>query len=235
MLRGINREIIFHEEEDYQRFLAVLKQCKEIGGFELFGWCLMDNHVHLLIRAGNEPLSTVMKRIGCRYVFWFNRKNDRVGHLFQDRYRSEAVETEAYFLTALRYIMQNPIKAGLETQMGRYRYSSYGAYCGKPDALTDTAFAGEFFESSAALRAFLEARENADVMDLPSKGMSATDKDVSDWLARLSGCHDAKAFHSLDKAAQRHCVQQLHQRGATIRQIAAATALPKSNIARMAK
>ena len=92
MLRGINRESIFQEPEDCDRFLQVLRQCKAICGLELFAWCLMDNHVHLLMRAGEEPLALVMKRIGCRYVYWYNKKYDRIGHLFQDRFRLRAAD-----------------------------------------------------------------------------------------------------------------------------------------------
>ena len=68
MLRGINQQDIFKDEEDYLRFLSVVKECKEVCGFELYAYCLMTNHVHLLIKVGKEPLELIFKRIGCRYV-----------------------------------------------------------------------------------------------------------------------------------------------------------------------
>ena len=114
MLRGINQQDIFEDEDDYLRFLAIIRECKDISKFELYAYCLMTNHVHLLLKTGEEPLELIFKRIGSRYVYWYNLKYQRIGHLFQDRYKSEAVEDDAYFLTVLRYIMQNPMKAGME-------------------------------------------------------------------------------------------------------------------------
>ena len=128
MLRGINQQIIFEDEEDFQMFLSTLKECKRISGFDLYAYCLMTNHVHLLLKVGKEPLAMIFRRLGSRYVYWYNRKYQRTGHLFQDRYRSEPIENEAYFLTALRYIIQNPMKAGMEESPGTYPWSSYSDY-----------------------------------------------------------------------------------------------------------
>ena len=109
MLRGINQQRIFEDEEDNQRFLQILRECKEIGGFMLLAYCLMGNHVHLLIKEGTESLEQIFKRIGGRFVYWYNVKYQRVGHLFQDRFKSEPVDTDAYLLTVIRYIHQNPV------------------------------------------------------------------------------------------------------------------------------
>jgi REP element-mobilizing transposase RayT len=79
---------------------------------QICAYCLMKNHVHLLIRIGQEDLQHFMRKVGAKYVYWYNWKYDRVGGLFQDRYKSEPVEDDGYFLTVLRYIHQNPVKAG---------------------------------------------------------------------------------------------------------------------------
>ena len=101
IMRGINRQIIFEDSEDYIQFLESLTRQKETSGIEIYAYCLMSNHVHLLIKEGNEDLGTVFKRIGSSYVYWYNWKYNRRGHLFQDRYRSEAVEDDGYFLTVI--------------------------------------------------------------------------------------------------------------------------------------
>ena len=235
MLRGINRADLFQESEDCERFLAILRQCKTICGFELFAWCLMGNHVHLLIRPGREPLQLVVKRIGCRYVYWFNRKYERVGHLFQDRYRSEAVETDAYFLTVLRYILQNPIKAGLEQHMGEYPYSSFKAYAGNPDGLTDTGFALGYIEDRNRLVEFLKAVNREKALDIEPPKSRVSDAEVFSRVNEFVGEAGKASFAELEKPLQRACVQQMIQHGASIRQVAAATGLPKSNIARMSR
>lgn len=102
MLRGINQQQIFHDDEDNKKFIKVLADCKAVSEFEIFAYCLMRNHVHILIKEGKEPLDLIFKRIGGRYVYWYNTKYNRVGHLFQDRYKSEPVETDEYFLMVLR-------------------------------------------------------------------------------------------------------------------------------------
>ena len=97
MLRGINRQKIFLDAEDNLHFLEILRKCSVISGFQLFAYCLMGNHVHLLIKIGTENLGLVMKRIGIRYSGWYNQKYNRIGHLFQDRYKSEPVQDEKFF------------------------------------------------------------------------------------------------------------------------------------------
>lgn len=98
MLRGINRQIIFLDDEDYEKYLQCFEECKSTSGYNLCAYCLMGNHIHLLLKEEKEPLELTFKRLGARYVFWYNWKYKRSGHLFQDRYKSEAVEDDAYFL-----------------------------------------------------------------------------------------------------------------------------------------
>ncbi len=113
LLRGINRQDIFYDEEDYCRFLEIVKRVETSGSVAVYGYCLMGNHVHLLLQEKEEELSVIMKRIGTSYAWWYNTKYDRVGHVFQNRFQSEVVETEAYLLEVLRYIHNNPVKAKL--------------------------------------------------------------------------------------------------------------------------
>jgi len=107
MLRGIDGRDIFIEHEDYCIFIEKLVSAKSNGGFKLYGYCLMDNHVHLLMEEGEE-IGTSIKRITVGYVQWHNNKYARTGHLFQNRYNSEVVETEDYLITVLRYTQQSP-------------------------------------------------------------------------------------------------------------------------------
>ena len=124
MLRGINQQTIFEDEEDYLKFIETLKEYKAVSGYKVFAYCLMSNHIHILIKVEKEDLDLIMKRIGGSYVYWYNWKYYRKGHLFQDRFKSEVVEDDAYFLTVLRYIHQNPVKAGIIKNIDQYKYSS---------------------------------------------------------------------------------------------------------------
>lgn len=126
MLRGINRQNIFEDDKDRQRFLDTLFKSADETDAELVAWCLMNNHVHLLVHSSLAP-NTLIKKIGCSYVPYFNKKYDRSGHLFQDRYRSEIVQDERYLLGVIRYIHRNPEKAGI-SRMAEYPWSSYQDY-----------------------------------------------------------------------------------------------------------
>lgn len=128
MLRGVNRQRIFRDREDCECFLECLYDCKQLSRFKLYAYCLMGNHVHLLINAKEDPLEIIMRRLGAKYVYWYNAKYDRVGHLFQARAKSEPVEDDRYFLTVLRYIHMNPVKAGIVSQPEKFTWSSYREY-----------------------------------------------------------------------------------------------------------
>lgn len=127
MLRGINRQIIFDDDEDRERFLETIVRYKKEIDFELYAYCLIDNHVHLLVKENEIELSIMMKKIATSYAYYFNFKYGRTGHLFQDRYKSEAVEDYKYLYTVIRYIHQNPVKAGMSS-MEDYKWSSYKEY-----------------------------------------------------------------------------------------------------------
>ena len=134
MLRGINRQDIFTDDTDRQRFLQLLEQLPQdytpIGErlpdtCTLYAYCLMSNHVHLLYRQGTEEVDQSMKRLEVSYAQYFNKKYGRTGHFFQDRFKSEPCEDFSYFLTLLRYIHQNPIKAGITHFAEEYPWSSW--------------------------------------------------------------------------------------------------------------
>lgn len=127
MLRGINRQDIFDDPDDYHTFIRILS---EVGGrnqptCHIYAYCLMTNHVHLLLAEKSWTVGQVVKSIAASYVFHYNKKYGRVGHLFQDRFRSEPCNDPGYFLTLFRYIHQNPVKAGLVAHAQDYPYSSW--------------------------------------------------------------------------------------------------------------
>lgn len=93
----LTSNLFFEEPEDYKKFLSILKEIQFKTNVAVYAYCLMGNHVHLLLQEKEEKIAVVMKRIGVTYVHWYNEKYQRNGHLFQDRYRSEAVNTEKYF------------------------------------------------------------------------------------------------------------------------------------------
>jgi len=156
MLRGNEKKDIFLGDEDKRRLLEIILNKKQDDAFYLHAYCLMDNHIHLLIREGKEDVATALKRITVSYVSYFNKKYNRVGHLFQDRFKSEIVENDAYVLTLARYIHQNPVKAGMVKLPSEYKWSSYNRYLkvnNSPSKLLDKEILlGMFSEDMDAAR-----------------------------------------------------------------------------------
>lgn len=164
IIRGANRQEIFHEEQDCLRFLEILEIYKEKIETKIYGWCLMNNHIHLLIKEGKEEIATTMKRIGVSFVGYYHRKYDTTGHLFQDRFRSENVESEEYLITVIRYIHQNPIKAKLVSKPLDWKWSSCSGYYGKksyPQGLLDSELILGLFsdDKEIAIKKFREFNE----------------------------------------------------------------------------
>jgi putative transposase len=135
--RGNDRQLIFREEEDYQRFLAWLKESARFYQVAIHAYVLMPNHVHLLATPiDSEGLAQMMQKLGRFYVPWFNNKYKRYGGLFQGRFRTSLVDSERYFLACSRYIELNPVRNGLVGSALDYPWSSYMHHIGaKPDPL----------------------------------------------------------------------------------------------------
>ena len=126
--RGNNREQVFWETADYQRFLKNLELYQEKFGYRLYAYCLLANHFHLLLRPGKISLSKIMQVLMTAYSMYANKKHHRVGHVFQGRFKSIIVEKDTYLLEVLRYIHLNPIRAGIVDRDEEYPWSSYLKY-----------------------------------------------------------------------------------------------------------
>jgi REP element-mobilizing transposase RayT len=129
--RGNERKNLFLRDEDKLRFLDIMAKTREKYNCLVYCYCLMDNHVHLLINDNGNDISKLMKSINVSYVSYFNRFYKRFGHLFQDRFRSEIIDDDPYLLEVSRYIHNNPVKAGIVEKPEEYRWSSYNVYVGK--------------------------------------------------------------------------------------------------------
>lgn len=235
MLRGINRQVICEEDADRRVFMMALKECKDVSGFKLHAFCLMPNHVHLLIEPAGEPLELIFKRLGVKYVGWFNRKYDRAGHLFQDRFRSENVEDNLYFMTVLRYILQNPMKAGMESQPGSYPWSSYLAYKKGIGSITDTQYAIDLFGSQEALIDYVLLGNEDTVMDEDQFDWRMRIEKAKEIMEQVSGCATVSDFQRLDRQIQKEYAVKIYLAGVSAYQIAKMTGMSKSTVERTVK
>lgn len=132
--RGNNRDFIFDQQAAKRRYIYLLKQAKKRFGFELYAWVIMSNHVHLLLKVNETPLSAIMHHIQMSFSHWYNAKYKHTGHVFEGPYRFLECANLFYFKNIIRYIHQNPTRAALPNGI-MYRWSSHRDYVG--DGLWD--------------------------------------------------------------------------------------------------
>ena len=125
--RGNNREACFIEPDNYRFYLALWEECAGHYGVTVHAYCLMTNHIHFLATPATETaLSDTSRVVGSRYAQYINKTYRRTGTMWEGRHRSSLVQTDRYFLTCMRYIELNPVRAGMVAAPEEYRWSSYG-------------------------------------------------------------------------------------------------------------
>ena len=129
--RGNDRQVIFREQADYQKFLVWLKESAHFYEVAIHAYVLMPNHLHLLATPNDATgLALMMQKVGRFYVPWFNHKYERTGGLFEGRFRTSLIDTDRYFMTCSRYIELNPVRAHMVAGPGDYAWSSYAHHAG---------------------------------------------------------------------------------------------------------
>lgn len=234
IMRGINRHMVFAEKSDSIKFIQTVQRYREICEYSLFAYCIMGNHVHLLLKEGKEPLETVMRRICGSYVFWYNRKYNRIGPLFQDRFKSEPVEDEGYFLTVLRYIFQNPVKAGIVDKTENYAGTNYSHYT-KENGWSDTDFALDIFETdrAKAVKSFIcyVNQENEDVcLDAQDK-KQLNDVEAIKLIKKVCKVKHGQDLQKLENQQRNGYLEELKKtHGLSVRQIERLTGISRGII-----
>jgi REP element-mobilizing transposase RayT len=237
MLRGTNRQDIFEDSEDYLRFLTILRNIVyPIDDFgkhlpsrcNIYAYCLMTNHVHLLIRESAEALASVIHRIATAYAHYYNNKYFRCGHLFQDRFKSEPVNDQGYFFTLLRYIHQNPMAAGLSKGIDDYEWSSWKEYAGYRGCTSG------FCDIRAVLSQMPihELHElvsdplpkAAMILDLDSGRKILSDEDVKVFLSSF-GLRQPADLQLYSRERRREILREAKLYGASIRQLVRLTGI----------
>lgn len=225
MLRSVNQQIIFEEDADYQKFLFILSDCKEKHDIDIYAYCLMNNHIHLLVRADLEELAIFFRRFGSRFVHWYNAKYQRYGHLFQDRFHSKPVEDERYYLATLIYIHNNPVKAGICRVPSEYRWSSNNAFYGAKDPLINLDFSIQIATSIKELqRLFATSEDHFDLNDdadyeYAEAKSYVTDEDAIEMFKSLTGYSSTFDITSIPKATRDEIVRTLKDNNLSTKQI----------------
>lgn len=232
MLRGINQQVIFEDDEDYSKFIETLKNYKAISGYQIFAYCLMSNHIHILLQTGQEDLDVIMKRIAGSYVYWYNWKYYRKGHLFQDRFKSEPIDDHSYFLTVMRYIHQNPLKAGIVDKIEQYEHCSYHEYAENKNGFIDKDFVYEIIDRDVLMEYLSEQNEDS-CLDIEDLTFRLSDADAMKEIKKISGCENATEFQLLEQSYRDKYITMLKRQGLSIRQISRLTGMSFSLVRKL--
>ena len=126
MVQGINKKYIFDKENEIKYYIKLINKLKQKYNVEIIAYCIMNNHAHMLIRTEKvQNLSKFMQSLNTNYAFYYNKKHNRVGYVFRDRFKSQGIYTEKQLYSCIRYIYNNPVKAGMCKKASEYMYSNY--------------------------------------------------------------------------------------------------------------
>ena len=228
IFRGNGRQLLFEDDEDRSRFLALLEKKTSEYGVAIIAWCLMSNHVHLLLDDGDAMLSQSMHALATAYARYFNGKSGHVGAVFQDRFTSVAISDDGQLLQTVRYIHENPEKAGI-ARASEYRWSSYGEYRWGARIIKD-----------ALVLEMIGGREGFEQFctdDRFASGYLRTTKRVPDDAAAevarsVLGDVEPAQLKALPRERRDAGLRELRGAGITIKQIERLTGIGRSTISR---
>ena len=231
VIRGADHQLLFEEKKDYQKYLEILQLYEAECQFELYAYCLMPNHIHLLIHSPVTSLGSVFRHVSITYSGWFNAKYNRTGYLQEGRYFSEPVETEKYLFTVLRYIHQNPIKAGLETVPGEtYPWNSFCDYISGINDIVNIEYILQLLGGLESFRSLHQIIVEEECLDINTLRKRLPDDVARDIIRTECNCETVSDFQKLTLLERNGNIILLRKKGLSIRQINRLTGTPKGVI-----
>lgn len=228
IVRGIGKQLLFEEPADYRFFLSVLGRYSRETKVTVCAYCLMDNHVHLLLYNTEKQVPLLMKKIGVSYSAYYNEKYERTGHLFQDRYRSEPVEDCEYLVRVFRYILRNPEKAGI-CKASAYRWSSYALYS-NDSSFVDTSAIVPLIGNQKEYDAFLKEPDEDDFLE--HRNVPHDDQWAIGIIHQLLGGKSGTILQSFDRNSRNTTLRSLKDAGLSVRQLERLTGINRGIILR---
>lgn len=235
ILRGNNRQNIFYNDDDRYFMLNRIQKYSEQTNIEVYAYCLMDNHIHLLVGKANPNLSKFVQKLATSYAMYFNKKYDCCGHLFQGRFKSEPVETEEYFKTVFRYILQNPQKANI-CKFFKYKWSSCQFAINETMDFTDSfvsmEYVFEIFQDKTSLKKFLHT-ENSDLCMEYGNVPVMSDAKCYELIKKRVKIKEPSQIKKQSQEKKKELLMYLIQEGSNITQISRVTEIPRHILAKL--
>jgi len=232
VFRGVNHENIFESEADYDYIHKTIQVVKNELGFELYAYCYMNNHVHLLIKEKKMgAISLIMQKILTRYAMYYNIKYERSGSLIGSRYKSKPVEKERYLLPLISYIHRNPVESGMVYRVEDYKYSSYKAYLDKRDELVDTGFLFDIIDIKQYLQLHVKDKEGFGEYVEGARSKKRTEGDIRRIIMEHIGGMEPHQLKKRNNCERDKILRRLRNVGLSIREIERATGISRGVIA----
>ena len=225
--RGVARQIIFEDRDDRVFYLHLLKRFSQETSVIINAFCLMENHVHLIVNDEVHHISQFMHLLNMSYSGYFNRKYKRTGHLFSGRFKSVPIESEDYLLTAFRYVLNNPRKAGICSAQ-EYQWSSYSRY-GNPNSFVDTAVFRELIGEWKDYERFIAAKyeEHPEL-----ENIIRDDEWALSVIRDVLGVQSGTELQKYDWISRNRALRILKENGLSLRQIERLTGINRSTVQR---
>lgn len=237
--RGTGKQLIFETDDDRWEFLELMRECCREAGVTVIAWCLMGNHVHLVLADYEDAMSAAMHRLLLTYARRFNKRTGRTGHLFQNRFDRRSLDTDRYLMAAIRYVHANPQEAGIAL-IERYPWSSFAEYL---RAYNDDV-AKSFSDPSCVLELFGSAKGFLDYsLSIPDGADPVIhDMEETEWERHAYADKMAKRLGVLLNELKTVAPSQrdgiifaLHDGGYTVREIERYTGISKSTVSRIVR
>ncbi len=236
--RGVAKNQIFNDNSDKEKFMEIVCEICTLYKFNIHSYCLMDNHYHLLLENTLENLSAGMRQINSKYAIYFNKKYDRVGHLWQDRFKSWYILDEHYLLILFKYIELNPVKANLSNNIGEYQYSfSWELFNNKLRSCMQNSFVLTLYDTKELLKS-LEIITNATIKEIIDEIHKSKIEIKNDTLVKLKNKTIKKHFEKIDKydkIQRAKAIAKCYQDGYTQREIGDFLNLSNTTISKILK
>lgn len=237
--RGMGKQLIFEGDEDRWEFLELMRDCCREEGVTVIAWCLMGNHVHLVLADYEDAMSAAMHRLLLTYARRFNKRTGRTGHLFQNRFDRRSLDTDRYLMAAIRYVHANPQEAGIAL-IERYPWSSFAEYLRAYDNDTTRGFSDpscvlELFGSAEGFIAYsLSTPDGSEPALCDMKETEWERHAFADKMAKSLGV-PLCGVKAAPPARRDTVIVGLHDAGFTVRQIERYTGIGKSTVSRIVR
>lgn len=225
VIKGVGNQILFEDDNDCRKFLFYLKKFKKQMDVKIIGFCLMENHVHLILRTEGKLVSRFMQKLEISYAYYFNVKYQREGPVFNGRFKSEPIENDVYMLTAFRYVVRNPEKAGI-CRFNEYLWSSFSEIYAAKDSkkvfsVTDTDIISSFFENESDFMRFLNiTNDKNSFIDLKKKAFFHMDDEMAkDFVHTKLNLKTAVLIKGFERKKRNLFIEKMRMAGMSIRQI----------------